>query len=388
MFLRGILFGWLSMQLLSAGSAEEFRAAWVASVYNLNFPSRAGLGEGEQKAEIRFIVQTASRNGLNALMVQVRPEGDALYESHLEPWSRYLTGTQGASPGYDPLETFIQEGRKEGVAIHAWINPYRAATNAAAQRAPSHEVNELRDGVRRIGSSLWLDPGDPEVEAHLIRVVRDLVSRYPVAGVVLDDYFYPYPGNGYARGMFPDAGTYGRYRAGGGSLEIGRWRRQNVNRLIHDIQSVVKSARPGALFGVSPFGIYTKGKPPEVSADLDQLNDLYSDPVAWIKNGWVDYISPQLYWKDGGPQSYSLLLRWWRSREVNPRSIPVYPSIALERMGAGYGWPSSEIERQLSLEKSINPRGNGGFVLWNIGQLMRNQKGVAIIVASEGSAGR
>jgi uncharacterized lipoprotein YddW (UPF0748 family) len=382
------LLGWLSMQLLSAGSAEEFRAAWVASVYNLNFPSRAGLGEGEQKAEIRFIVQTASRNGLNALMVQVRPEGDALYESHLEPWSRYLTGTQGASPGYDPLETFIQEGRKEGVAIHAWINPYRAATNAVAQRAPSHEVNELRDGVRRIGSSLWLDPGDPEVEGHLIRVVRDLVSRYPVAGVVLDDYFYPYPGSGYARGMFPDAGTYGRYRAGGGRLEIGGWRRQNVNRLIHDIQSVVKSARPGALFGVSPFGIYTKGEPPEVSADLDQLNDLYSDPVAWIKNGWVDYISPQLYWRDGGPQSYSVLLRWWRSREVNPRSIPVYPSIALERMGAGYGWPSSEIERQLSLEKSIKPRGNGGFVLWNIGQLMRNQKGVATVVASEVSAGR
>jgi uncharacterized lipoprotein YddW (UPF0748 family) len=381
MFLRGILLGWLSMQLLSAGYADEFRAAWVASVYNLNFPSRAGLGEGEQKAEIRFIVQTASRNGLNALMVQVRPEGDALYESHLEPWSRYLTGRQGVSPGYDPLETFIREGRKAGVAIHAWINPYRAATNAAAQRAPSHEVNELRDGVRRIGSSLWLDPGDPGVEEHLIRVVRDLVRRYPVAGVVLDDYFYPYPGNGYARGTFPDAGTYGRYRAGGGRLEIDGWRRQNVNRLIHDIQSVVKLERPGALFGVSPFGIYTKGEPPEVSADLDQLHDLYSDPVAWLKNGWVDYVSPQLYWRDGGPQSYSVLLRWWRSTEVNPHLIPVYPSIALERMGAGYGWPSSEIARQLSLEKSIRPRGNGGFVLWNIGQLMRNQKGVATIVA-------
>jgi len=382
MFLRGILLGWLSVQLLSAGFAEEFRAAWVASVYNLNFPSRTGLGEEEQKAQIRFIVQTAARNGLNALMVQVRPEGDALYESHLEPWSRFLTGTQGVSPGYDPLEDFIREGQKEGVAIHAWINPYRAAANAAAQRAPSHEVNELRDGVHRIGSSLWLDPGDPEVEEHLIRVVRDLVSRYPVAGVVLDDYFYPYPGPGHPRGTFPDVRTYGRYRAAGGRLDVGGWRRQNVNRLIHDLQAVVKLTRPDALFGVSPFGIYTKGDPAGVSADLDQLHDLYSDPVAWLRNGWVDYVSPQLYWRDGGPQSYSALLQWWRSPKVNPRLIPVYPSIALERMGPGFGWPSSEIARQLSLERSIKPRSNGGFVLWNIGQLMRNQKGVAAVVAS------
>jgi uncharacterized lipoprotein YddW (UPF0748 family) len=374
----------LAMPLISL--AEDFRAAWVASVYNLNFPSSTGLGQERQKAEIRSLVRAAAQYGLNALLVQVRPEGDALYASRLEPWSRYLTGTQGASPGYDPLAYFVQEGAKSGVAIHAWINPYRAGANANAPRAATHESNELRSSLRRIGSSLWMDPGDPSVREHVVRVARDLVRRYAIAGLVLDDYFYPYPGNGYRRGNFPDSFTYARYRASGGQLAIDDWRRENVNDLIRDLHAAVKSTRPNAAFGVSPFGIYTHGEPPGVSADLDQLHDLYADPVAWLKNRWVDYVSPQLYWRDGGAQSFSILLRWWRSVEANPHSIPVYPSIALERMGAGFGWPSTEIQRQLALESAIKPRESGGFVLWNVGQLLRNQKGVATIIAAQAQA--
>ena len=381
--IRGILSGLsLSLSLIQFTAGAEFRGAWVATVYNLNFPSHAGLSASEQKEQIRRLVDTAANAGLNALMIQVRPEGDALYQSDLEPWSRFLTGTQGASPGYDPLAAFIEEGKRHDIAVHAWINPYRAVANASNACASSHEIHQIKNAVRRVSSSLWMDPGDAAVRQHVTRVIKDLVSRYSVAGVVLDDYFYPYPGPGHPRGTFPDGTTYAQYRANGGKLGIDDWRRHNVDLLIENLHAVVKEARPHALFGVSPFGIYTIGAPPGVHAELDQYRDLYADPVKWMKEGWVDYLSPQLYWRDGSAQSYSALLQWWRSSEANPHEIPIFPSIALERLGAGYGWPASEITRQLSLERSIKPRSEGGFILWNIGPLSTNQKGIAKVIAA------
>ena len=362
--------------------SAELRGAWVASVYNLNFPSRPGLSEDEQTQQIRSLVDVAVRARLNALMVQVRPEGDALYASGLEPWSRFLTGVQGQSPGYDPLATFLAEGHKRGITIHAWINPYRAASNANSSLSRKHEVYELGDAVHRIGTALWLDPGDARVRAHVVAVVQDLVERYALDGVILDDYFYPYPSRTLPRGTFPDAATYSRYKQQGGTLTVEDWRRNNVNLLVRDLYSVVKNSRPRALFGISPFGIYTHGEPADVHADLDQYRDLYADPVKWMQAGWVDYLSPQLYWRDGGAQSYSSLLRWWRSPTINPRGVPIYPSIALERLGSGFNWPSGEIAHQIGLEQSIGPRSAGGFILWNIGQLARNEKGVASVVAS------
>ena len=247
----------------------------------------------------------------------------------------------------------------------------------------SHEAYRLRGNVRRVGSSLWLDPGSLEVRQHVLKVVGDLLQNYDVAGLVLDDYFYPYPSKGHHG--FPDAGSYARYIAGGGSLERDTWRRENVNALIQGLRATVRAVRPGTLFGVSPFGIYTRGQPSDVTADLDQFHDLYADPVKWLRQGWVDYLSPQLYWKDAGPQSYSALLRWWRSEEVNPRRVPIYPSIALERLGPGYNWPVAEIQQQLSLEKTIQPRSQGGFILWNVGPLMRNQKNIgSVVLAARG----
>ncbi|HEY0793170.1 MAG TPA: family 10 glycosylhydrolase, partial [Chthoniobacterales bacterium] len=290
------------------------------------------------------------------------------------------TGSQGTAPGYDPLGTFIQEGKRHGIAIHAWINPYRAAADATALLAASHEAYRLRGNVRRVGNALWLDPGSSEVRQHVVKVVADLLRNYDVAGLVLDDYFYPYPAKGHR--SFPDAESYARYTANGGSLEREPWRRENVNGLIQDLRATVRSVRPGTLFGVSPFGIYTRGQPSGVTADLDQYHDLYADPVKWLRQGWVDYLSPQLYWKNAGPQSYSTLLRWWRSEEVNPRHVPIYPSIALERLGPGYNWPVAEIQQQLSLEKAIQPRGRGGFILWNVGPLLRNEKNIGPVVAA------
>jgi uncharacterized lipoprotein YddW (UPF0748 family) len=360
--------------------AIALKGAWVASVYNLNFPSRSGLSVETQKEQIRKIIDVAARGGLNALMVQVRPECDALYSSSIEPWSRFLTGTQGVSPGYDPLAYFIEEGKRGGIAVHAWINPYRAATNFAESRSSNHISRQSGGYVRRIGNSLWLDPGEPAVREHIVEVIRDILRRYAVSGVILDDYFYPYPSRSYTRGAFPDHSSFAKY---GGGMEIGDWRRQNVNRLIQEAHQAIKEIRPTALFGVSPFGIYRKGFPADVVVELDQFRDLYADPVNWLKHGLVDYLSPQLYWRDKSAQSFSTLLRWWRSPQVNPLGIPIYPSIALERLGGSYRWPSSEIASQLAIEEATQPRYSGGFLLWNMGPLMENEKGVTLIVAKD-----
>ena len=359
----------------------EFRAAWIPSVYNLSFPSGTGLSADAQRAQAIRLLDVAKAAGLNAVMLQVRPEGDALYESPIEPWSRYLTGTQGQGPGYDPLAFFISEGHKRGIEVHAWINPYRAAGNSKQSCTSGHISRRFPQFAYKIGSTLWMDPGAPAVQKHIISVVRDIVHRYDVAGVHLDDYFYPYPTNSGAVYPFPDNATYAAYRASGGSLDRANWRRNNADNLIHEISEVVHSARPGLKFGVSPFGIYTKGEPADVKAGVDQYNQLYSDPIKWMKEGWVDYIAPQLYWADGGPQSFSSLLRWWRSPQANPRGIPVWPGIAVERLGT-HGWPASEIAHQLDLEKSISPRGHGGFLLWDIGPIVKNSKGILAVIRS------
>lgn len=367
---------------VTAARAEEFRAAWVASVVNLNFPSRTGLSPAEQQAEIQRIVGTAADRGLNALMVQVRPEGDALYASRLEPWSRYLTGTQGAQPGYDPLAYFIAQGKRRGVAIHAWLNPYRGALNGSLPRADNHLSRRLPGAVRKVGNKVWLDPSDTAVRGQVLRVVQDILSRYDVAGIVLDDYFYPYPGSGLPRGTFPDDANFASYRSGGGTMDRADWRRANVNALIRDIRNTINATKPGARFGVSPFGIYRPGVPAGVEAGVDMYADIFADPVRWMREGWIDYLSPQLYWADAGPQSYSALLRYWRSREANPRGVPIYPSLAIDRLSS-HRWPVDEISRQLSLERSIGPRnGGGGFILWSIGPLLRDQKGVGGVVGA------
>jgi uncharacterized lipoprotein YddW (UPF0748 family) len=372
----------LAILLAATVSARaEFRGAWIASVFNINFPSSAGQPAEAQKAKAIAILESAKAAGLNAVLLQVRPESDALYPSELEPWSRYLTGTQGRPPGYDPLAFFIAEAKKRGIAVHAWINPYRAAANAGEARAANHISKKFPQFAYRIGSVLWMDPGAPQVQRHIVAVVRDLLSRYDIAGVHLDDYFYPYPTDSGAVYPFPDDRTYAAYRASGGTLDRADWRRNNAHVLIRALGEAVHSTKPGALFGVSPFGIYTKGSPPDVKAGVDQYHQLFSDPLKWMREGWVDYLAPQLYWAEGGPQSFSSLLRWWRSPQANPREVPIWPGIAIDRMSS-HGWPASEIATQLNLEKSIAPRGRGGFLLWNIGPLTKNTKGILQVVRS------
>ena len=366
---------------LSLPAHAEFRGAWISSVYNINFPSDSGLSAETQKARAAGLLDAAKAAGLNAVMLQVRPESDALYSSQIEPWSRYLTGTQGRSPGYDPLAFFIAEAKKRGIAVHAWLNPYRAAANSSQPRSENHISKKFPQFAYKVGSVLWMDPGAPQVQHQIVNIALDLVKRYDIAGIHIDDYFYPYPKDGGGVYPFPDDNTYAAYRSTGGTLDKADWRRNNVNTLVRALGAAVHAARPGAMFGVSPFGIYTKGSPPDVKAGVDQYNELYSDPVKWMREGWVDYLAPQLYWAEGGPQSFSSLLRWWRSPQVNPRGVPIWPGIAVDRMSS-HGWPASEISTQLGLEKSIAPRGHGGFLLWNIGPVAKNTKGIIPVVRS------
>ena len=364
---------------LTVSARADFRGAWISSVYNINFPSNPGQSAETQKAQAVRLLEAAKAAGLNTVLLQVRPESDALYPSEIEPWSRYLTGTQGRSPGYDPLAFFIAEARKRGMTVHAWLNPYRAAANAAQPRSENHISKKFPQFAYKVGSVLWMDPGSPQVQRQIVNVARDLVKRYDIAGIHLDDYFYPYPKGNSDVYPFPDDKTYAAYRSAGGTLDKSDWRRNNVNTLVHTLGEAVHAARPGVMFGVSPFGIYTKGSPPDVKAGVDQYHQLYSDPAMWMREGWVDYLAPQLYWAEGGPQSFSSLLRWWRSPQVNPRGIPVWPGLAVDRL-TSHGWPVSEIATQLALEKTIGPRGRGGFLLWNIGPIAKNTQGIVSVI--------
>lgn len=370
-----ILFALLAAAFVPASAFAEIRGAWIASVHNINFPSDEGLSAELQKAQLVSLMDAAKRAGLNAVFLQVRPESDALYRSGIEPWSRYLTGAQGRDPGYDPLAFAISEGKKRGIAVHAWLNPYRAIASAGKTVAANHISRRFPQYAYRVGSVVWMDPGAPAVQAQILKVVADIASRYEVAGIHFDDYFYPYPTESGGLPNFPDDKTYAAYRSSGGELSKADWRRENVNSLIRRASKVVHESRPGALFGVSPFGIYTKGYPADVKAGVDQYNELFGDPVRWMKEGAVDYLAPQLYWRDGGPQSFSSLLAWWRGPQANPRQVPILPGIAVDRLNS-HGWPAAEIAKQISLTRSIGPRAGVGYILWNIGAVKANSKGV------------
>ncbi|PTY02190.1 hypothetical protein DB346_09935 [Verrucomicrobia bacterium LW23] len=355
---------------------RELRGVWVASVSNINWPPRAGMGAGEAKAALVRLLDTIRERRLNAIFFQVRPECDALYRSRLEPWSRFLTGTQGQDPGYDPLQFLIDEARKRNIEVHAWFNPYRAASNAGKPLAANHPARTLSQYVRSVPPYLWMDPGAPAVQDHTFNVIMDVVRRYDVDGIHFDDYFYPYPKIPGVPIDFPDGETYRAYRSGGGTLDLGDWRRNNVSTLMARISRAIKAEKPWVRFGISPFGISRPGIPAGTEAKLNQYTMIYADPVKWMREGYVDYLAPQLYWRDGGPQSFSLLLRYWRGAEANPRGVPIYPGLAVDRM-TEQGWPLSEIKAQLDLTRSITMRGaNEGHILWNAKTVVGNTKDV------------
>ena len=299
---------------------REFRAAWVATVANIDWPTKRDLTTEQQQKELIAIFERAAELNLNAIIFQVRPHCDALYASELEPWSEYLTGKMGTPPEpfYDPLEVAVQEAHRRGLELHAWFNPYRAEGAAARSGRSADHVSHTNPGIVRVyGKQLWLDPGEPAAAEHSLAVILDVVRRYDVDGIHFDDYFYPYPINDHKqrRADFPDEQSWLKARAAGETLARDDWRRKNVDQFILRVHEGIKQEKPWVRFGISPFGIWRPGHPESIKG-FDAYANLYVDARKWFREGWVDYLSPQLYWRiDDKPHSFVTLSKWWSDQK-------------------------------------------------------------------------
>jgi uncharacterized lipoprotein YddW (UPF0748 family) len=353
---------------LAVARGGEFRGAWVATVYNLDWPSRPGLPASVQQSELRALLDRAAELKLNAILLQVRPASDALYDSKKEPWSEFLSGRAGLSPSYDPLAFAIKEAHARGLELHAWVNPFRAAIHAGTALPANHVARVHPEWVRRFGQQLWIDPGDPAARAYVIGVITDIVRRYDVDGLHLDDYFYPYPLKPSAA-TFPDDSTWQRYGRESG-LSRADWRRDNINDFVRSMYRAVKATKSNVRIGISPFGIWRPGVPPGTKAGLDAFGQLFADSRKWLAEGWCDYLAPQLYWGiQPADQSFPVLLNWWRAQS---RGASIWPGIATERIGSKR--PAREIIEQIALTR----RGTSspGHIHWSMKALMRNQGGI------------
>jgi uncharacterized lipoprotein YddW (UPF0748 family) len=348
---------------------REFRGVWVATVANIDWPSKKGLPADQQKKELLAILDKCKALNLNAVILQVRPMCDALYESKLEPWSEYLTGEQGKSPGYDPLAFAVFQAHERGLELHAWFNPYRAWTpTAKSEPVATHVVKARPDLAKEYGKHHWLNPTHPDTRAHSLAVMLDVVNRYDVDGVHMDDYFYPYPEEGPDKKLipFPDDDTWEAYRTAGGKLARDDWRREAVNTFVKDLYAGVKKAKPWVKVGISPFGIWKPGHP-EGIAGFDQYGKLYADAKLWLEQGWVDYFTPQLYWPIAQEkQSFPKLLDWWTEQNAMKRHL--WPGLGT------YRHPADEIAAQIKLTRA---KKEPGHVHFSMKTLLANKDGIA-----------
>ncbi|PZG19044.1 family 10 glycosylhydrolase [Nonomuraea aridisoli] len=312
---------------------RQLRAMWISSVANIDWPSRTGLSASVQQAEFRAWLDLAVARRMNAVVVQVRPTADAFWPSPYEPWSQWLTGTQGGNPGYDPLAFMVREAHARNLEFHAWFNPYRIANHDDASRLVSSHPARRNPGWRfAYGGKLYYNPGIPEVRDFIEDAIMDAVTRYDLDGVHLDDYFYPYPVSGQS---IPDTATYERY--GGAFDTIGDWRRENVNLLVRELDQRIHAAKPHVSFGISPFGIWRNaGTDPLGSrtSGLQSYDAIYADSRRWVKEGWVDYLAPQIYWHIGfSTAAYEVLTAWW-SDVVSGTGVQLVIGQAAYRAGA------------------------------------------------------
>lgn len=332
-------------------ATREFRAVWVATVDNIDFPTKKDLSTEQQKAELVAIVDLAKRLRLNAIIFQVRPMADAVYRSKLEPWSEFLTGQMGKAQDLDPLAFLIAEAHKHGIIVHAWFNPYRAYHPAAKTISNGHVSRSHPSIVRQYGRSMWLDPTDAEGQEHSLNVIADVVRRYDIDGVHFDDYFYPYAEKNTAgnRIEFPDDVNWAAYQSSGGKLDRDDWRRSKVNDFIEKVGREIKRIKPDVVYGISPFGIW-QPIPEQSISGFNAYKELYADARKWLQDGTVDYLSPQLYWETSRKgQSFPVLLDWWRSQNVKRRFI--WPGIAAYRIGSTDSFTAAEIASQIGLTR-------------------------------------
>ncbi|MDS1271568.1 family 10 glycosylhydrolase [Lipingzhangella sp. LS1_29] len=334
----------------SVPDKHQMRAEWIAGVYNIDWPSAAGLDVAEQQAELRELYDEAVDNGLNAVFVQIRPTADTFWPSEYEPWSEWLTGEQGADPGYDPLEFAIEEAHERNLEFHGWFNPYRVAMHDDPERlVDDHPARQNPDWVFAYGGQLYYDPGIPEAREFVQDAMMDAVENYDMDGAHFDDYFYPYPVDGEE---IPDAETFAEH--GGEFDNIGDWRRDNVNRLIEEFGERVSAAKPHVKFGVSPFGIWRNAdSDPDGSATsgLESYDAIYADSRTWVREEWVDYINPQVYWEIGlEVADYAELVPWWAD-VVAGTNVQLYIGQAAYKVG-GAGWEDpTELSQHLTFNR-------------------------------------
>jgi uncharacterized lipoprotein YddW (UPF0748 family) len=337
---------------------REFRGAWIAVVHNIDWPSTKGQSAAAQQAELRSMLDKLAASRINAVIFQVRPQCDAVYQSPHEPWSQWLSGTMGKSPGYDPLAFCIREAHARGIEVHAWFNPFRALCNTSYSASSNHIVKAAPHLTKRFGSMVWADPAQPDARARALRAILDVVQRYDVDGVHLDDYFYPYPAKGLT---FNDGKSPAQRRA-------------YIDGFVHDLYSSVKKQKPWVRVGISPFGIWRPGVPAGIEAGICSYEQLAGDSRKWLAKGWVDYLAPQLYWRiSPQKQSFPVLLEWWR----NQGSRPVWPGIATARIQSSDdpGRPASEIINQIALSRKIGNNWHG-HIHWSAKSLTTNRGGI------------
>lgn len=333
----------------------EFRGLWVASVLNVDWPSKPGLSASAQQAELRALLDLAVKRRLNTVLLQVRPTADRMWASTLgEPWSKYLSGTQGQDPGYDPLAYAVAEAHRRALSLHAWINPYRVSMGTSLNAlVPTHPARKNPSWTFAYGGKRYYNPGIPAVRKYIVSVITDLVKNYDVDGIHFDDYFYPYPDPGKS---IPDSATYKSYK--GSFTSVGQWRRNNVNVFVREVHQAIHAAKPRVAFGISPFGIWRNRSSSTLgsaTSGFEAHTSLYADSRAWVKNNWVDYMLPQIYWYQGfAVADYNVLVDWW-AKQVAGTSVKLMIGEAVYRVGSGGAWNDKfELRDHLTKTRSVS----------------------------------
>jgi uncharacterized lipoprotein YddW (UPF0748 family) len=364
---------WWLAATATAQTTPEFRGVWVATVDNIDWPSKGNFNSDSQQAEFIRLLDMHQRNGMNAMVVQIRPCTDAFYPSPYEPWSAWLTGVQGQppSPYYDPLEFMITETHKRNMVFHAWMNPYRADFYPNDDLVSETHITRLQpDWFIRYGDKKYFDPGNPEARQYVVEVVRDVVRRYKVDAIHFDDYFYPYPLEGK---KFPDDSTF---RLFGKGMSRDQWRRSNTDSIIAMLHRTIKQENRNCQFGISPFGVWRNADRDPVNGSktigsLSNYDDLYADILLWLKNDWIDYVAPQLYWEIGHRRApYEVLLNWWSKHTYGKQC---YIGLAVYKAGSNAAWNREQLPRQIeALRKTPNIN---GMIFYNSRSFERNPLG-------------
>lgn len=370
-----MLMGWLGIHTAAQETPKrEMRGIWISTVSNIDWPSKPGLTNKQLQTETDRILDHLQSMGFNAVFFQVRPASDAFYSSSHEPWSVYLSGEQGTAPdkGFDPLQYWIAQAHRRGMELHAWINPFRATTNAQKGSSPKHITQTHPQWIIHFNKKGYIDPGIPSARRHIQEIIREIVREYDIDGIHLDDYFYPYP---VGKETFFDTLSFKMHNPEG--LPLSDWRRQNINNFIEGVQKTVKETKPWVVFGVSPFGVWRNARDDargsQTSAGTTSYDMLHADVLAWMNNKWIDYVIPQIYWESSHPSAnFNILAEWW-SRQ---KGCSTYIGHALYKVNNGTAAWNDKNEMPNQLQKARKTKNIGGSVLFSYQQFKRDLLGL------------